>query len=125
MMELNEGAKPLVPPGGKEMTGVNVFLHVFEPMEHFLLDGFLDVLELMHDLTYDGTCFEKSLSQLLNNNIYNKAEKLTHLTGEALIRFSKLRSIPGRQVPTAPSSGRGEFIQFDSIKEYSREESSH
>ena len=39
------------------MTGVNVFLHVFEPMEHFLLDGFLDVLELMHDLTYDGTCF--------------------------------------------------------------------
>jgi len=25
----------------------------------------------MHDLTYDGTCFDKLLSQLLYNNIYN------------------------------------------------------
>ena len=29
-----------------------------------------------------------------------QASKLTHLTGEALIRFYKLRIIPERQVPT-------------------------
>lgn len=34
-------------------------------------DIFLDFLEPMHDLTYDGTCFDKLLSQLLYNNISN------------------------------------------------------
>ena len=29
------------------------------------------IFQLMRNLTYDGTCFEKSLSLLLSNYVYN------------------------------------------------------
>jgi hypothetical protein len=46
---------------------VSKCLLFWEPME----DVFLDLFQLMRNLTYDGTCFEKSLSPLLSNYVYN------------------------------------------------------